>query len=277
MEKERSIYRSKLLIGVSDFIIYRNLSPSISVLSKEDMVTHIAQFSVRDEMEGTNIMVTNLSTDEEIQRDVLAELKWDQRVQSNEIGVAVKDGIVTLTGWVDSYLKKFAAEDAAQRVRNVRAVINHLEVHLSGSAERTDPDLAAAVLNALTWNVGIPAGKLEVTVSQGWVTLKGEVEQGYQKEDAERIISHLAGIRGITNLIVVKPRVVPLDRKQRIEKALARNAEVDAISIAVEVEGSKVILRGAVRSYAGWKAAQKIAQSTPGVTEVENRIVISYK
>jgi osmotically-inducible protein OsmY len=155
-------------------------------------------------------------------------------------------------------------------------VINNLEVHLPGSAERTDLDLAAAVLNALTWDAGIPAGKLGVTVSQGWVTLKGEVENGDQKEEAECAIRHLAGIRGIINLITVKPRVVPLDLKQRIEKALARHVEIDASRITVEVEGSKVILRGTVRSHAGWKAAQKIAQSAPGVTEVENRILISY-
>lgn len=222
-------------------------------------------------------MVASLRTDEEIQRDVLAELKWDKRVQPNEVGVVVQDGIVTLTGWVNSYLKKFTAEDAAHRVRGVKAVVNHLEVHLPESAECTDTDLAAAVLNALAWNTSIPAGKLEVTVSDGWVTLRGEVEYSFQKEDAEHAIRHLAGIRGITNLIVAKPRVVPLDLKQRIEKALARNAEIDAIRITVEVEGSKVTLRGGVRSYAGWKAAQKIAQSAPGVTEVENRLAISYR
>jgi osmotically-inducible protein OsmY len=214
-------------------------------------------------------------TDEEIQRDVLDELKWDTRIRPNEIGVAVKNGIVTLTGWVDSYSKKLAAEAAAHRVHNVKAVANDIEVRLPGFAERTDADLAAAVLNALRWDAGIPAGKLDVTVSNGWVTLKGEVEYGFQKRDAEHAIQHISGIRGITNLITVKPRVLPSDLKQQIERELVRNAETDASNITVEVDGSKVILRGTVRSYAEKKAAEEAAWLAPGVSQVDNRITIS--
>ena len=221
-------------------------------------------------------MAVSLHTDQEIQRDVLDELKWDMRVQPNEVGVAVKDGIVTLTGWVDSYLKKVAAEEAAHHVRGVKAVVNDIEVRLPGSAERTDADLARAVLNALQWDAGIPAGKLDVTVSQGWVTLKGEVAYAFQKMDAERAIRHLSGIKGISNLIVVKSPVLPSDLKASIEKALVRNAETDAQHITVDVEGSKVILRGKVRSFAEWKAAEETARSAPGVTEVENKIMIVY-
>src|SRR5207244_5820026 len=125
--------------------------------------------------------------DEAIQTEVLEELKWDTRVQPSEIGVAVKDGIVTLNGWVDSYLKKIAAEEAAHRVRGVKAVVNDIEVRLPGSAERTDADLAAAVVNALKWEADISADKVDVTVSRGWVTLKGEVEYGFQKREAERV------------------------------------------------------------------------------------------
>src|SRR5438309_8610882 len=125
-------------------------------------------------------------TDEQIQRDVLAELKWDPRVQPNEIGVAVKDGIVTLIGWLDSYTKRWAAEDAARRVRGVKAVANDIEVRLPSSAERTDADIAAAALHALKWDAFVPVDKLDVTVSKGWVTLKGDVEWQYQKQDAER-------------------------------------------------------------------------------------------
>src|SRR6266513_3619849 len=121
-------------------------------------------------------MAVSTRTDEDIQADVLDELKWDMRVRPNEIGVVVKDGVVTLTGWVDSYLKKLAAEEAAHRVPGVKAVANDIEVRLPGSAERTDADLAAAVLNALKWDADIPAGKIDVTVSQCWVTLKCEVE-----------------------------------------------------------------------------------------------------
>jgi osmotically-inducible protein OsmY len=220
-------------------------------------------------------MAISTRTDEQIQTDVLEELKWDTRVRPNEIGVAVKDGIVTLTGWVDSYLKKMAAEEAAHRVPGVKAVANDIEVRLPGFAERTDTDLAAAVLNALRWDAAIPTGKVDVTVSQGWVTLKGEVDYAFQKRDAERAVRRLSGVKGVSNLIVVKPQVFPSDLKQQIERALVRNAETDARNITIEVEGSKVILRGTVRSYAEKQAAEETAWSAPGVTEVENRIVIS--
>jgi len=220
-------------------------------------------------------MAISIRTDEAIQTDVLEELKWDTRVQPNEIGVMVKDGVVTLTGWVDSYLKKMAAEEAAHRVRGVKAVANDIEVRLPGSAERTDADLAKAVLNALRWDAAIPTDKVDVTVSQGWVTLKGEVEFGFQKSDAERAVRRLSGVKGVINLITVKPRPSPSDLKQQIERALIRNAETDARNITVEVQGSKVILRGTVRSYAEKQAAEDTAWSAPGVSEVDNRIVIS--
>ena len=220
-------------------------------------------------------MAVSTRTDEEIQRDILEELKWDTRVRPNEIGVAVKDGVVTLTGWVDSYLKKMAAEEAAHRVRGVKAVVNDIEVRLPSSAERTDEDLAKAALNALQWQAGVPADKIDVTVSHGWVTLKGEVEYGYQKREAERAVERLSGVRGVTNLIVVKPRLSSTDLKQNIEQALIRNAEMDAKRITVEVQGSKVILYGTVRSYAEKKAAEEAAWAAPGVSEVENHITIS--
>ena len=220
-------------------------------------------------------MAVSTRTDEAIQRDVLEELKWDTRVQPNEIGVVVKDGVVTLTGWVDSYLKKMAAEEAAHRVRGVKAVANDIEVRLPILAERTDADIARAALNALKWDAAIPTDKVEVTVSKGWVTLKGEVDYAFQRQDAERAVERLSGVKGVINLIVVKPRVSPSDLKQNIEKALLRNAETDAEHITVEVQGSKVILRGTVRSYAEKKAAEEAAWSAPGITEVDNRIVIS--
>ena len=220
-------------------------------------------------------MAISIRSDEAIQTDVLEEVKWDTRVRPNEIGVAVKDGIVTLTGWVDSYMKKMAAEEAAHRVRGFKAVANDIEVRLPGSAERTDADLAKAVLNALKWEANIPAGKLDVTVSQGWVTLKGEVDYGFQKRDAERAVQRLSGVKGVTNLITIKPLVSPTDLKQQIERALVRNAETDARQITVEVQGGKLILRGTVRSYAEKQAAEDTAWSAPGVSEVDNQIMIS--
>jgi osmotically-inducible protein OsmY len=220
-------------------------------------------------------MAIHIHTDEDIRTEVLEELKWDPRVQSNEIGVAVKDGVVILTGWVDSYLKKVAAEEAAHRVPGIKAVANEIEVRLPAFAERTDADLAAAVVNALRWDAGLPADKIQVTVSQGWVTLRGEVDYYYQKIDAERVVRRLSGVKGVTNLITVKPHPLPSDLKQTIEKALVRNAETDAKNITVEVQGSKIILRGTVRSYLEKQVAEDTAWSTPGVTQVDNRIVVS--
>lgn len=219
---------------------------------------------------------TLVRSDEEIQREVLDELKWDARVQPNEIGVAVKDGIVTLTGWVDSYLKKWAAEEAAHRVRGVKAVANDIEVRLPITAERTDADIAAAVVRALQWDAGLDVDKLDVTVSKGWVTLKGEVEWQFEKQDAERVARRITGVRGVTNLITVKPRTKasPQELKRKIEEALLRNAQTTAQQVVVEVEGDKVILKGTVRSWMQKVEAERAAWSAPGVTKVENLIVV---
>ena len=215
-------------------------------------------------------------TDEQIQRDVLAELKWDARVQPNEIGVIAKNGVVTLTGWVNSYTKKWAAEEAAHRVRGVKAVANDIEVHLPIDNERTDTDIAAAAIHALEWDALILPGKIDVTVSKGWVTLKGEVEWQFQKEDAERVVRRIAGVKGVSNLIIIKPRLAPSELKEKIEQALVRSAETDAQRITVEVQGSKVILRGTVRAWVERQEAERAAWSAPGVTAVENHIAVGF-
>jgi osmotically-inducible protein OsmY len=215
---------------------------------------------------------TLIRTDHELQKDVLAELRWEQGVEASEIGVAVKDGVVTLTGKVDTYLKKWRAEEAAHRVNGVIAVANDIEVRTIG--ERTDTDIAAAAVHALKWDASLPADKIQVTVDKGWVTLKGELEWQYQKQEAERVIRRLWGVKGVSNLITLKPLASPSDLKKKIEDALVRSAQVDAKGITVEVQGSKAILKGKVRSWAERQEAERTAWLAPGIIAVDNQITL---
>jgi len=216
-------------------------------------------------------------TDQDIQSAVLDELTWEPRVQPHEIGVTVDEGVVTLTGRVDSYAKKWAAERAAHRVVQVRAVANDLAVRLPGSAERADPDLAAAAGHALEWDAFVPIEKLQVTVSAGWVTLHGEVEWEYQRRAAERAVSRLTGVRGVSNGISVRP-VAPLDSAnlaERIVDALARAGATEAERISVRVHGDTVVLAGLVHSMPERAEVEQVAWSAPGIREVQNHIAVA--
>jgi len=217
---------------------------------------------------------TSVHTDQAIQTEVLAELRWDPSIQASEIGVAVKDGVVTLTGTVDTYFMKWRAEEAAHRVSGVIAVANDITVSTIG--ERTDADIAAAAVHALKWNASVPADQIKVTVDKGWVTVKGEVEWQYQRQEVERVIRRLWGVKGVSNLITLKPLASPTDLKKKIEDALVRTAEVDANNISVEVQGSKAILKGKVHSWAEKREAERTAWLAPGITSVDNQVKVTF-
>ena len=214
-------------------------------------------------------------TDKEIQQAVLRELDYEPQVRSTEIGVAVKDGIITLSGNVESYSNRYHAERAAKRVAGVKAIANDLEVHLSTSSERTDEDIARAAVRALEDRISVPRDQVQVTVRDGRITLEGDVDWQYQKEAAEAAVRHLYGVKGVGNLITIKPRVSSTEIRTKIEAALQRAATLDAQRITVETEGSKVFLRGRVRAWAEREEAEHAAWRAPGVTQVENQITIA--
>jgi len=217
-----------------------------------------------------------IKTDTDLERDVLAELGWEPSVTEKGIGVKAKDGVVTLRGTVPSYAEKYAALRAAERVKGVRAVAQELEIALPKADERTDARLAEGAATSIEWNSFVPRGKVTVAVEKGWATLGGTVDHEYQRSEAERSLRTLVGLRGITNLIVVSPRMPTSQTvKTEIEAALKRHAEVDASRIVVQTIGPKVTLRGSVPSWPERREAERAAWSAPGVTDVEDLITVT--
>lgn len=213
--------------------------------------------------------------DSELRDDVLEELNWEPAVNPSEIGVAVTDGVITLSGVVDSYFEKVAAEQAAKRVFGVRAVANEIEVKLPGTAERTDTDIARAARDILDWSAIIPGGQVTVTVEDGWVKLEGTVDWQYQRREAESVVRNLTGVTGVSNQIVIREQPKSAEVQSKIENAIRRRAELDARHIRVETHGGRVVLHGSVRSWLEWREAEDAAWAAPGVTSVENRIVVT--
>ncbi len=215
-----------------------------------------------------------MKTDKQLQQDVITELAWEPSVTSTQIGVEVTDGVVTLAGHVGSYIEKWEAQRAAQRVSGVKALAVEMDVTLPGSGVRNDVDIARAASNVLRWSTYWPEDQIQVLVESGWITLTGELDWEYQREAAERSVRSLMGVIGISNQIVLKSSEASRPVKSEIEAALRRRIHSDARHILVDVDGADVSLHGTVHSWAERDAARSAAWSTPGVHNVRDSLEI---
>jgi len=218
-----------------------------------------------------------MDNDAQLRRKVIDELEWDPRVNAANIGVAAKNGIVTLTGTVSSYMEKQNAEQDAKSIAGVKAVAEELTIALPGYQTRNDVDIAQSALAGLKFNTAVPRDGVQITVENGWIMLDGEVEWNYQRNAAGNAVKYLMGVKGVTNRIKVKPKVSTTDVKSKIQSAFARSAQFDANKVAVEAMAGKITLRGEVRSWAEKQAAEMAAFAAPGVTTVDNQLTISVR
>lgn len=216
-----------------------------------------------------------MNTDSDIKKDVENELRWNADIDASDIGVAVKDGVVTLAGFVRSYGQKWQAEQEVKRIAGVHAVANDIEVRLGPNAERPDPEIARDAVAALKLQLPYAAESIKTIVEKGYLKLEGNVEWNFQKQRAEAAVRRVKGVKGVTNLISLAPNASPLAVKEKIEAAFKRSAEVDANRITVEASGGEITLKGSVRSWAERQEAERVAYFAPGVTHVKNHITIS--
>lgn len=216
-----------------------------------------------------------MKSDHEIELDVKDELQWDPNLDATDIAVSVKKGVVTLAGFVKNYADKYEAESAAKRVAGVLGVANDIQVRMPSVDERPDPEIARDAVAAIKSQLPISSENIKVIVKDGWVTLEGQVEWQYQRTTAETAVRRIKGIKSVSNLIQLKPRVQPSEIKRKIQDAFKRSAEVDANHITVEANGGEVVLKGTVRSWIERDEAERAAWAAPGVTKVEDRIVVS--
>ncbi|QEM03591.1 BON domain-containing protein [Mucilaginibacter rubeus] len=215
-----------------------------------------------------------MKTDSQIQKDVMDELKWQPFLNSSAIGVAVKNGIVTLSGTVDTFSKKITAERAAKKVIGVKAIAEDIQIGVSPVYRKTDTEIAEAVLNALKWHSAVPDDKIKIKVEDGAVTMEGELEWEYQRVSAKTAIQDLTGVRSVINLITLRPRISPAELEQKISAAFQRSANIDATKVHAGISGNTVTLTGRVRSFAESEDAADVAWAAPGVFHVVNNLDI---
>ena len=216
-----------------------------------------------------------MKSDSQLQRDVLEELEWDPRVDHADIGVSVVDGVVSLNGWVKSYAEKIAAETAAKRVGGVNAIAEELKIRYASDAKTADHEIAKRILDMFKYNVLVPDEKIKVKVEKGWVSLTGEVEWNYQSTEAAKAAGKVSGVIGVSNDLAIRNHAQVSDVRKRIEDAFKRQADLDAKSVTITAAGNKVTLGGKVKAWHERKLAEQAAWAAPGVTQVEDRIIIA--